>query len=223
MLQRILPLLNRLLPVGLAYKGLQKIDPRIGKFLVTSAAGGIAMETSLDYLRQKFGAETDDEKLLQQRKSSGQIRPDEEAAQRQIQNSKQIPNAIGQAASLATGLGTGAISSAIGDEEQAQQQDVPMQAGSGNIIEQYSPELFKEMSDLISKGNIPFHVAAHVYRKYKNIIDKIQKDNKVDWVQLVESLFGQGQQQQQIQQQQQQQGGPSDEQLMSAFQNLLKM
>ncbi len=84
---------------------------------------------------------------------------------------------------------------------------------NGNIIEQYSPNLFQYMKDLIGKGGSPIEAAAKARKfldkKEQDIISKMEKDHKTDWSSIVESVFGgQGMAQPQPQQGQQQQPGP---------------
>lgn len=98
-----------------------------------------------------------------------------------------------------------------------------------NIIQKYSPELFQEISDIVQSGGLPIRAASKVYNKYKDVIAKIQKDNKVDWLELVDSIFGQPQQtqdqqmqqpQQRQQPQQPQQGGNGNAMLLQAIQSI---
>ena len=113
MIARILPLLNKLLPTGLAFKGLQKLDPRIGKFITGSMAAGYTIDQSLDFLRNKFQKGEEGE--------GNNLRPDERAAKREVQNSKEIPNFLQTAAAVGGGLGAGALGMmGSGEEEQTQ-------------------------------------------------------------------------------------------------------
>ncbi len=72
--------------------------------------------------------------------------------------------------------------------------------------------------ELISKGRNPLEAAAiaQLNDKFKNIIKKIENDNKTNWSSIIESVFGAAQQsppeeQQVPQMQQQSQGGVSPE------------
>lgn len=73
-----------------------------------------------------------------------------------------------------------------------------MQAQSekkGNIIEQYSPELHRFLSEKIQSGVSPFTAAGlammtHLGTDFKSVIEKIKKDHKVPWIDIVESIYG---------------------------------
>ncbi len=53
-LSRVLPLLNKFVPDELASKGLEKVDPRLGKFFKGVFSKGFTVKDGLDYLRKKF-------------------------------------------------------------------------------------------------------------------------------------------------------------------------
>jgi len=89
-----------------------------------------------------------------------------------------------------------------------------------NIIEQYEPELNQFILDQIKQGQNPA-AAAYLAKeapknkaKFSKIIQKLEKDHNIDFISLVESLFGEAQSNQEQQpqndpmqaQQQQQQG-----------------
>jgi hypothetical protein len=90
---------------------------------------------------------------------------------------------------------------------------------NGNIIQQYSPNLFQYMKELIGKGSSPIEAAAKARKfldkKQQDIIAKMEKDHKTDWSSIVQTVFGgegmapeqQQQGQPQQEQPQQQQGG----------------
>ncbi len=105
-----------------------------------------------------------------------------------------------------------------------------------NIIQKYSPGLHQYISDLIKQGSSPIDAAnkakKFLGKKEQDTITKIEKDYKSDWLSIVESIFGKGDiaqqgMQEQPQQgqstQQPQQGGGSDDQIISALQNILRM
>jgi hypothetical protein len=92
-----------------------------------------------------------------------------------------------------------------------------------NIIQQYSPELFEFINSEIQKGRSPLEAGAlaQVNSKFKNIIKKMTDDHKTPFSSILQTVFGQGVQQGQSGQPQQ--GGGSDDQLISALQNILQM
>jgi len=63
-----------------------------------------------------------------------------------------------------------------------------------NIVEQYSPELHQFIDQGIKKGQSPAQAAGlALYDKkgnFKNIIDKISKDHKANWLSIVEAIYG---------------------------------
>lgn len=75
-----------------------------------------------------------------------------------------------------------------------------------NIIEQYSPNLFQYLKEMIGTGNTPIQAAAkakkNLDKKFQEMISKMEKDHKTDWSSIVEMVFG-GQGKAPIQSQQQ--------------------
>ncbi len=65
-----------------------------------------------------------------------------------------------------------------------------------NVIEKYSPGIYKYIEQLIKGGSKPAEAALKAKKfldeKEQKIIKQMEKDNKVDWVSLVESIFGGG-------------------------------
>lgn len=220
MLNRITPLLNRLVPVGLAYKGLQKLDPRIGKFLSGAAGAGYGAEEAIDFMRDKYAPDQN---------SGGQLRPDEAASNQQVENSKFIPKLAAGAAGAALGgvggLAAGTAFDALtGEEQGAQQGQGPAQ---GNIFSQYSPELDQFIQEAINKGQPPLKAIGLAYGdpKFKSIIDKIMKATGQDMASLIADAYGgstmapkQGAPQQQ--QGQPQQPGQGAQQLAAIIQSI---
>lgn len=66
---------------------------------------------------------------------------------------------------------------------------------NGNIIQQYSPELHDFISQEVSKGRSPIEAAAVAQNnnKFSKIIEKLSKDHKTPWSQIVEGIYGSGQ------------------------------
>ncbi len=241
MINRILPLLNKLVPAGLAFKGLQKLDPRIGRFLKIAGAS-YGLEGALDFLRDKFetpGAKSN-EKYLQSNLGTGNLRPDQEASLQQIENSKQLPRLLGQAASGATalaggaglaGLASQALESGLNENPQQQQQEQNQVSGPSNPLEfisQYSPQLSQSLEKLLSNGQPPEAAAAilKTSSSFQNFIKKIEKDTGKDFIDLIFELFGgkpqqeQGNQRQSQQSQQAQQSQGIDPQLAQLMQGI---
>jgi hypothetical protein len=104
---------------------------------------------------------------------------------------------------------------------------------NGNIIQQYSPELHQFMDQEIKKGRSPIEAAALAQNnsKFAKIVDKLSKDHKTPWSQIVEGIYGSGQQAgqaqqgatqtpQQGQQGKPQQGGQGQQALMAILQKI---
>jgi len=132
-------------------------------------------------------------------------------------------------------------------KEQAKTSEPPKE--SRNIIEQYSPNLNSYLKEMIGAGNTPAQAAVKarkwLTKKEKDLINKIEKDHKTDWISIVESIFGgqskaalqpqqaeqqnpinqsqaqqQAPQEQQSQPMQQQQTGPGQQMLMQVLQKI---
>jgi len=117
---------------------------------------------------------------------------------------------------------------ASGNESQSQENDQSEPTKqNGNVIEQYDPELFTYLKESISKG-IPLLQAgqkAMSHQRFSNAINKMEKDHKTPWINILQSVFGgQGQEQpqeQQSQQPQQQSGqGQGQQALMAILQQV---
>lgn len=114
----------------------------------------------------------------------------------------------------------------------ASQKETPKE--DRNLIEQYDPNLFIYVRDLIKNGSSPIDAAAKAKKfldkKQQDVISKMEKDHKTDWGSIVQSVFGgegTGNQQQGQQQplppqgaQPQQQGGPGQQALMGILQKI---
>jgi len=63
-----------------------------------------------------------------------------------------------------------------------------------NIIEQVSPELHSFMSDQIKKGRNGYQAGAIAQKdkRFASVIDKLQKDHKVSWADIIDQIYGQG-------------------------------
>lgn len=102
---------------------------------------------------------------------------------------------------------------------------------SRNIIEQYSPELHQFIDQSIRQGRDPIQAGALAFhdKRFSKAIDKMVKDHKTDWLDIVKGTYGlQGQEQQpqaqqpppQAQQPQQGQPGQGQAALMAILQKL---
>lgn len=67
---------------------------------------------------------------------------------------------------------------------------------SRNIIEQYSPELNQFIQEQIGKGLDPIQAGAIAQndKRFSSVIQKLMKDHKTPWSNILQAVFGQGQQ-----------------------------
>jgi hypothetical protein len=63
---------------------------------------------------------------------------------------------------------------------------------SRNIIEQYSPELNQFIQEQIGKGLDPLQAGAIAQndKRFSSVIQKLMKDHKTPWSNIIESIFG---------------------------------
>ena len=116
----------------------------------------------------------------------------------------------------------------IGDQVNQSQQNTQQ---SGNVIEQYSPELHQFISSEIEKGRSPIEAGAlaELNGKFKNAIGKLTKDHKSPFSALLKTVYGEGQtqnkdnSQQQNEMQQNQSANQDDQALLQAIQKVLQM
>lgn len=127
---KIMSLINKHIPEGLAIKGLSKIDPRLGKFMSL----GQEMGHSYDELKSFLGDKVQE-----------------------------------------------------GEKQTAAKEE-------RNIIEQVSPELHRHISDEVKKGMNPIKAAAGAIfgKKYEKVIEKLEKQYKMPFQELVRQLYGSG-------------------------------
>ncbi len=167
---RVLPFLNSFIPSETAIKGLEKIDPRFGKFINGALRQGHNADDTLKFIKD-------------------QIAPKE--------SKKEAPKE------------------------------------NRNIIEQYSPELFRFLKDHIDQGRSPIEAGAlaQLDNKFKKSIAELINDHKAPFSAILETAFGPSQQQskavsQQPDQQKKpptQQPGQGDAAILAALDKILKM
>lgn len=125
-MNRIQPLLNRILPISTAVNALGKINPSLKKFFSHAATWGYPAEEALEFLRTQFeGSGREEEtKRLKEGMAKGDLRPDQKAslAQREhdatpINMSKGLAGMAGKAGMA--GLGATALQG-LGNQPQSQ-------------------------------------------------------------------------------------------------------
>lgn len=65
---RILPFMDKLIPTSLAIQGLKKVDKRLGQFIDTTLENGFSADTVLDFLRDKFITQPEQEATQERKK-----------------------------------------------------------------------------------------------------------------------------------------------------------
>lgn len=234
MINRILPLLNRIVPNNISFKGLQKLDPRIGRFLnIAGAAYGA--DAAVDFLRNKFQGDS--------QTNTSQMRPEEAAAQAQIANSRELPNFLmGTGKALAGGAGLASIGAqaldTLGSTDDQIQKGVfqdPIQ-----VFQETYPDIASALARTIQNGQNPEAAAAILKQStaFSKEIKKLEKEIGKNFVDYVLELFGptpkptlgqqqpqQGAQPQMGQQimQGQQPPGNMDQEILAALDKILKM
>src|SRR6185312_10659550 len=95
---------------------------------------------------------------------------------------------------------------------------------SRNIIQQYSPELHQFIDQEVRKGHKPIEAGAiaQADKRFKDIISKLTKDHQTPWSNILESVYGGGEQAlpPQNPQQPQQQSGQGQQALMAILQKI---
>jgi len=128
LMKRAMPLLSKYVPQELAIKGLNKLDPRFGKFIKKAMDEGYDYEEVKDFMEKKGEKELSEEQPKEGR----------------------------------------------------------------NIIEQYSPELFQFLNEQLGRGLDPIQAGAIAQndKRFGPIIQKMMKDHKTPWSNIVEGIFG---------------------------------
>lgn len=224
MIDKLLPLLNRLIPTGLAFKGLKKLNPRIGKYL-DNASSLYGMDTAVNFLRDELNPETPDKRL----------RPDERAAMQRNKQAEQPLRALGAAAkiggaALLGGVGGGAAAGAealqgelLPPEQQQQQmkgipynpqKSLPGRGQAGYEAQEGVPSGSVEMG-YNRTPEFEKREALKKYLKHKSDVSKKQNPSQKPMMEDIEERFernyGQGEQEN------------VDDALLAALNKILKM
>lgn len=157
--EKVLPMLSKYIPQDLAMKGLNKIDPRLGKFVQKAMDNGESFDDAKAFIEEKAAPAAQEKK-------------------------------------------------------------------EGNIIKQYSPSLYQYIKDMIDQGNSPLNAALKAKKNLtalgaKKAIKDIEKDHKIKFEEVVESIFGQNQQAPQGQQAQSMQAPQGQQAQQGAIGNQL--
>lgn len=101
---RMIPLLHKAIPAGLALKGLSKVNPNLSNFATTALSSGYAADQILDYLRGRIGMSGDSEETERLENSGRALRPDEKRSLKKRKQNEAGKNIATAAIGAATGL-----------------------------------------------------------------------------------------------------------------------
>ncbi len=232
MIDRILPLLNKFVPIGIAVKGLERISPKIKSFLGGATAAGYSANEAIDFLRNQFSGP-------QMKEPGAGARPDEKAAFNRREH-EETPQKVAQgiAATGAAGLG-GLAGAALTGTSQAENlisaspQDEQKSSQPGGFLEfiKQNPELGSYLDSLIQKGMNPIQAASEAkkHRKFGPLVQSIEGQMGQSFEDLLSQLFQGSQQNRQNTTQNSRQSGQNttqsggDSELIAALQQILKM
>lgn len=181
MIDKILPLLSRYIPLNIAAKGLEKVDGRFGRFLQSSLAAGYTLDSAIDYLRDQFTSPSNlaEENRLSTGMQQGTLRPDERAAFSEQQREKQPMNVISNLAKLGGTGAAGLISQVMPSQDS--QQPSEFSPTADNLLQQLAPQLHSFMVNNISQGRPVDQSAALAKLTYNKDISNLEKKLKKDW------------------------------------------
>ena len=270
MITKIMSLINKFIPVGIAVKGLEKLDPRFKKYFSAAIGAGYGADQAIDFLRSRLSPES---------QGSDHARPQEESANIDVERSYQPQKiAAGLGGAALGGLSGAALGAAseIGSNLPKEKQpisyktEIPssfeepdfgetivkhgkehpaklerekmrvlneregavpekiqeqLQQFIGNIIAQYSPELSAFLEEQIQSGRDPLEAGAIAQSsgKYQSVIQKMQKDLKRKFSDILSEIYGGTQKQRQATTSAQQKNNQADEAIFAALDKILKM
>lgn len=236
-LSKAIPLLNKYVPPALAIKGLSKIDNRLSSFIQDSLTAGYTTDAVIDFLRSSIQNPADKNEIrnLESMEASGNIHPEQ---QRSLQK-RQGEEAIGKGISTVAGIAGGLAGLPQGNnqqdttqpemQEQLTQPPTPPSKEGRNIIQQYSPELHQFIEEQVKNGRNPIEAGAIAQndKRFSSIINKLSKDHKTPWSNILQTVYGQGelqslQPEQNQQQQLQQKPGQGQAALMAILEQIRK-
>ncbi len=143
MISRILPFLNKIVPLGLAAKGLEKVNPKMKSFFSGALAAGYTADQAMDFLRDQFSSG--------EQSQDGSLRPDELAGlnrRKQEEAPSRVAQGIaatgagalgGLGAAALTGLGQQATQQAQNAQPQLTQQQTPSSPPPASAAPQQPP------------------------------------------------------------------------------------
>lgn len=199
-MQKILPLLSRLIPVDLAKRALEKKIPSMNNYFAGMAASGYGLDTALDFLRDQF------EPIEGQN-----LRADEKSAAKQVQQSQLVPNlakGLGKAAlgGATAGVAASAIPTVIGnlfqekekapkEKSELSRESLQKQFEEGyqeKSLAEMAPDIYDEISFDVSNGLSLDEAIANIKgqpEKYAKQISNLERNLKMPFAELVKQSF----------------------------------
>lgn len=226
MINKILPLLNHLIPAGLAYKGLQQVDPRIGKFLGYATAAGYGTNQIIDFLRSEFSG---------QGQNDSNLRPDEQATKTILEQQRRPVDLLKKGAVAAASLGAGGLGAGLGaaavdsllPSDQAPVEAAPIQITTIEDLKEPYPVLYDRVVARLQKGGDPRDIFNDIYSASPMDVIKFKSETGIDLRDLIKAANSAPAQAAPPQapppQAAQPVEGPGQKALMEAIQNLQKI
>lgn len=214
MIKNILSLTNKLVPSYLGLKGLEKLNPKLQRFITSSAGAGYGADAVMDFIRDRMqGSSAKAEKnRLEEGLHKGNLRPDEKASLQEINNSQQKTDTFQKAASTGIGLAGGLALNAVeglgglassneeppSDMPQQEKELLPGQQSLEDILWQRAQQGKTKVGD---PDVTEFLKTAHQLIKYRGLNDRREfdqlwnqfrqmKESGLPIEQIVQSLIG---------------------------------
>lgn len=184
MIDKIKSLINPLVPIGLAVKGLEKINPKMKAFFGGATAAGYSANEAMDFLRSEFGS----------KQNQFGNRPDEEAAMNRSEHER-APERLAKGAAIgAAGILGGIGGAALGGLAAGSDEQQPTQQQSTNPFQEFisqNPELGGFLQKEISSGISPSDAAmkAKGIKKFRESIASIEDEVGQPFESLLGQLF----------------------------------
>ncbi len=249
---RVVPFLSKYIPVPTALKGLSKVSPKLGQFIVDATTYGYGGDKIIDYLRNQIEGTDEEKERLQAGGES--LRPDESASLEQMNQRDAPARALQKGAATALGIAGGI--SGMDEEEQPEEQQQPQQSGiqpdlsavkqagqtlatkrvaqqalpqqkqqeaQPGVMEGISEKLKEFVEGRLSKGNPPAKVASLAKAHFFDEIKAIEDETGSPFAQFLEGLYGKGREQARVQGLKQQGSSQDKDKFLQGLQQLRQM
>lgn len=183
MLKQAMSLLNEFVPLNLAVKGLEKLDPRFKKFLGAALGAGYGADKALDYVRKRIDPS----------RREGVARPEEESADLDVERSQAPEKGIAALAGAGLGAAGGAALAGLEGLKSSDKPEETQAPVSENIIAQFSPPLAQFLNQVIESGRTSIEaagIAESPSQKFTPTIRQMEKTLGMKWYDIVRSVYG---------------------------------